>query len=152
MQTTTKKKEKVIRVALKDGDFTQTKVNFRGGIFTPEEFTCMVMALIETYTVGLLKKNSNKAVFEHWNNAFGIFLNKIVPPEKHYKLSKEHKDFKEAVDSTLGQPENKEDTEENRLAAYLIARDILVNDVGMTEESADILLNKKLGLIPPGKA
>ena len=72
------KNEKVIRVALRNGDDTKVKVDFHGGIFTPEEFTSLWMAVLETYTVGLLEKNSKEKVFDHFNNVFGIFLNKIV--------------------------------------------------------------------------
>ena len=145
----TKKNEKVIRVAIRNNDDTKVKVDFHGGVFSPEEFTSMFMAILETYTLGLLEKNSREDIFNHFNRVFGIFLNKLVPEEEHYKLSESHKDYKEMVDATLGQPEDKKNTEDNRLAAYILARDILITDVGMTEESADILLNKKLKLIAP---
>lgn len=144
-----KSQEKAIRVAIKNGDDTKVKVSFYGGVFTPEEFTALSMAMIETYAVGLLKTNDRKVVFDYYNNVFGIFLNKIVPEDKHYKWSKAHKKFKKVSDATLAREETAEDrkeTENNRFAAYLLCREILVNDIGMTEESADVLLNKKLKL------
>ena len=144
-----KSQEKAIRVAIKNGDDTKVKVSFYGGVFTPEEFTALSMAMIETYAVGLLKTNDRKVVFDYYNNVFGIFLNKIVPESEHYKWSKAHKKFKKVSDATLAREETAEDrkeTENNRFAAYLLCRDILVKDIGMTEESADVLLNKKLKL------
>ena len=54
--------------------------------------------------------------------------------------------------------EDKKATEDNRFAAYLLCLDILTNEVGLTEESANTLLAKRLGmyeLLPPkeeGKA
>lgn len=146
------KNEKVIRVALRNGDDTKVKVDFHGGMFSPEEFTSMFMAILETYTKGLLEKNTNEAVFEHFNRVFGIFLNKLVPAKKHYELSEEHKGYKEMVDSTLGREETAEDkklTEDNKMAAYLLCADILTNEIGLTPESADLILNKRLGLITP---
>lgn len=146
------KNEKVIRVALRNGDDTKVKVDFHGGVFSPEEFTSMFMAVLETYTVGLLEKNSREAVFKHFNRVFGIFLNKIVPEKDHYKLSKEHKEFKKHVDATLGRAETEEDkkySEDVRMAAYLLAGDILTKEVGMTPETADMLLNSRLGLLTP---
>ena len=146
------KNEKVIRVALRNGDDTKVKVDFHGGVFSPEEFTSMFMAVLETYTVGLLEKNSREAVFKHFNRVFGIFLNKIVPEKDHYKLSKEHKKFKKHVDATLGRAETEEDkkySEDVRMAAYLLAGDILTKEVGMTPETADMLLNSRLGLLTP---
>ena len=146
------KDEKAIRVAIRNGDFTKVKVNFFNGSFTPEEFTAIFMALLESYTLGLKTTNTNEQIFDHFNRVFGIFLNKLVPPEEHYKLSKEHKEFKEAVDATLGRPETEEDkkeTEDVRFASYLLARDILIKDAGFTEETADMLLNKRLGLLQP---
>lgn len=146
------KNEKVIRAALRNGDDTKVKVDFRGGVFTPEEFTSIFMAILETYTAGLVKNNSREAVFEHFNRVFGIFLNKIVPEKEHYELSESHKKLKEVVDNTLGREETEEDkkaTEDNKFAAYLLCRDILTKEVGLTEESADVILNKRLGLITP---
>ena len=59
------------------------------------------------------------------------------------------------VDNTLGKPEtleDKKDSESNRFAAYLLTRDILVNEMHLTEESADVLLNKRLQLNSPLKS
>lgn len=147
-----KKNEKVIRLALRSDKVDQVKVDFHGGVFSVEEFTSLVMAVIETYTVGLLKTNSKEEVFKHWNRVFGIFLNKIVPAPEHYKLSEAHKSFKKNVDATLGRKETKQDkrmTEDNRMAAYLLCRDILLKEVGLDEKSADIILNKRLNLEEP---
>lgn len=147
-----KKNEKVIRVALRNNDDTKVKVDFHGGIFTPQEFTSIFMAVLETYTVGLLEKNAKEDVFNYFNNTFGIFLNKIVPQKEHYELSAIHKEFKEGADAILGRPETEEDkkyTEDVRFAAYLLAGDILQKDVGMTPETANLLLNKRLNLITP---
>lgn len=147
-----KKNEKVIRVALRNGDDTKVKVDFHGGVFTPEEFTSLWMAVMETYTVGLLEKNPKEKVFDHWNNTFGIFLNKIVPEDEHYILSKEHKKYKKKVDKILTRPETEEDkkwTEDVKFAAYLLAGDILQKELGMTADSANIILNRRLGLVTP---
>lgn len=149
-----KKNEKVIRAAIRNGDDTKVKVDFHGGVFSPEEFTSLFMAILETYTKGLLEVNTNEQVFNHFNRCFGIFLNKIVPAEKHYELSKDHKEFKEAVDSTIGRKEtekDKLDTETNRLAAYILAKDILMEDAKMTEETVDLLLNRRMGLLKTPK-
>ena len=148
----TKKNEKVIRVALRNGDDTKVKVDFHGGVFTPEEFTSLWMAVLETYTVGLLEKNSKEKVFDHFNNVFGIFLNKIVPESEHYKLSKNHKKFKKNMDKILSRPETEEDkkwTEDVKFAAYLLAGDILQKELGMTADSANMILNRRLGLATP---
>jgi hypothetical protein len=147
-----KKNEKIISVALRNGDDTKVKVNFRGGIFSPEEFTSMFMAILETYTVGLLKVNSKEAVFTHFNNVFGIFLNKIVPEKEHYVLSKPHEKYKEKVDSILGREETDEDkkySEDVKFAAYLLAGDILQKELGMTADSANMILNRRLHLETP---
>lgn len=147
-----KKNEKVIRVALRNGDDTKVKVDFHGGVFTPEEFTSLWMAVLETYTVGLLKKNSKEKVFDHFNNVFGIFLNKLVPEADHYKLSKNHKKFKKNMDKILSRPETEEDkkwTEDVKFAAYLLAGDILQKELGMTADSANMILNRRLGLATP---
>ena len=148
----TKKNEKVIRVALRNGDDTKVKVDFHGGVFTPEEFTSLWMAVLETYTVGLLEKNTKEKVFDHFNNVFGIFLNKLVPEAEHYELSKEHKEYKKKMNKILDRPLNDEDkkyTEDVKFAAYLLAGDILQKELGMTPDTANLILNKRLGLITP---
>ena len=147
-----RKNEKVIRVALRNGDDTKVKVDFHGGVFTPEEFTSLWMAVLETYTVGLLEKNPKEKVFDHFNNVFGIFLNKLVPEAEHYELSKKHKDFKKNMDKILSRPETEEDkkwTEDVKFAAYLLAGDILQKELGMTADSANMILNRRLGLVTP---
>lgn len=147
-----KKNEKVIRVALRNGDDTKVKVDFHGGVFTPEEFTSLIMAVLETYTVGLLEKNSREAVFNHFNNVFGIFLNKIVPENEHYDLSKQHKTYKKKVDKILSKPltdKDKKYSEDVKFAAYLLAGDILQKELGMTADSANLILNRRLGLLTP---
>ena len=144
------KNEKYMRVALKNGDFTKVKTTFSKEPFTPEEFTCLIMALLESYTERLLVNNDRKAVYEHFNNAFGIFLNKILPEEDIYKVSEAHKEFKENADKILDRPlsleEAKED-ETNRMAAYLLAGDILQKELGLDRDSVDLILNKRLNLI-----
>lgn len=147
-----KKNEKVIRVAIRNGDDTKVKVDFHGGVFSPEEFTSLWMAVLETYTVGLLEKNSKEKVFDHFNNVFGIFLNKLVPEAEHYTLSKAHKKYKKEMNKILDRPETEEDkkwTQDVKFAAYLLAGDILQKELGMTADSANIILNKRLGLITP---
>ena len=147
-----KKNEKVIRVALRNGDDTKVKVDFHGGVFTPEEFTSLWMAVLETYTVGLLEKNTKEKVFDHFNNVFGIFLNKLVPEAEHYTLSKAHKKYKKKMDKILDRPETEEDkkwTEDVKFAAYLLTGDILQKELGMTADSANIILNRRLGLMTP---
>ena len=144
-----KSKVKTIKASIKTKDVDKVQVEFRGGVFDPTEFTSVFMAILETYTVGLLATNTKEEVFKHFNSVFGIFLNKIVPEEEHYNLSSSHKQLKEVVDSTLGREEteeDKKDTTENRFSAYLICRDILIKEIGLTEESADLILNKRLGL------
>lgn len=144
------KNEKYMRVALRNGDFTKVKTTFSKEPFTPEEFTCLIMALLESYTERLLVNNDRKAVYEHFNNAFGIFLNKVLPEEDIYKVSEAHKEFKENADKILDRPlsleEAKED-ETNRMAAYLLAGDILQKELGLDRESVDLILNKRLNLI-----
>lgn len=143
------KNEKYIRVALQNNDFTKVKTTFSKTPFTPEEFTCMIMALLETYTEGLLTNNDRKAVYEHYNNAFGIFLNKILAEEEIYKVSPRHKELKENADRILAKPLTLEDAKEddtNRLAAYLIAGDILQEELGLDRESVDLILNRRLKL------
>lgn len=128
---------------------SQTKVEFSRRPISPDQFTPLFMGVAEAYAEQLLTVNSQEAVYQHFNNAFGIFLRKLVPEDYIYDNSEEHKAFKEHTDSTLGAEFDQRDTEENRLAAYLLAKDILTHEVGLTEESADLILNKRLGLITP---
>lgn len=155
-KTKLRKKNKEIHVYLVNGDYTRVKTVFGGGTFTPEEFTALFMAVLEAYTDELRTSNTNEQIFEHFNNVFGIYLNKLIPDQKtRYNLSVKHKEFKDLVDNTLGKPEtleDKKDSESNRFAAYLLTRDILVNEMHLTEESADVLLNKRLKLNSPLKS
>lgn len=128
---------------------SQTKVEFSKNPISPDQFTPLFMGVAEAYAEQLLTNNDPVAVYQHFNNAFGIFLRKLVSEEDIYALSKEHQEFKEHTDNTLGKPFDEKDTEENRLAAYLLAKDILTHEVGLTEESADLVLNKRLGLLAP---
>ena len=128
---------------------SQTKVEFSKNPISPEQFTPLFMGVAEAYAEQLLTTNSPEAVYSHFNNAFGIFLRKLVPEDYVYEHSEEHKMFKEHADATLSQPVDERDTEENRLAAYLLAKDILTHEVGLTEESADLILNRRLGLLAP---
>ena len=132
----------------------KVKVVFSNEPYTPEEFIHLFMGILETYTEQLLSTNPRLAIYENFNNVFGIFLKKLATDEELYAISDTHKKFKEHTDSTLGAPfsaDYKKQTEENRLAAYLLTRDILVTEIGLTEPSADLILNKRLGLIEPIK-
>lgn len=147
-----KQNYKAIRVAMKKDDDTKVKTTFSGGIPSPFQFGAMIMAILDSYTLGLLQNENNKEedVFNYYNEMFGKFLNRIIPEDKHYELNDEHKAFKEKVDSTLGRKlslEELKDTEEVRMASYLLCGDILTNELGLTPESADLLLNKRLNLI-----
>lgn len=128
---------------------SHVKVLFSKKPFSPEQFTSLVMGVFEAYAQELMTTNSPEAVYEHFNNAFGIFLTKLVPQEYIYEHSKEHADFKEHVEDTLGQPEDTKSTEDNRFAAYLLCHDILTKEIGLSHDSANLLLNRRLGLITP---
>ena len=141
-----------IKVFLDDTDPKNPKVKtvFSKKPFSPEQFTHIFMGILESYTASLLESNTNEAIYEHFNNAFGIFLSKLIPQDKIYEKDPAHKEFKQHVDNTLGQPndeDNKKATDDNRFAAYLLAREILVSEVGLTPESADLILNRRLGLL-----
>lgn len=141
-----------IKVFLDDTDPKNPKVKtvFSKKPFSPEQFTHIFMGILESYTASLLESNTNEAIYEHFNNAFGIFLSKLIPQDEIYEKDPAHKEFKQHVDDTLGQPndeDNKKATDDNRFAAYLLTRDILVSEVGLTPESADLILNKRLGLL-----
>jgi hypothetical protein len=128
---------------------SHVKVLFSKKPFTPEQFTSLVMGVFEAYAQELMTTNSPEAVYEHFNNAFGIFLAKLVPQDYIYEHSKEHAEFKEHVEDTLGQPEDAKSTEDNRFAAYLLCHDILTKEIGLDHDSANLLLNKRLGLVNP---
>jgi hypothetical protein len=145
-----------IRVYLDDTnpDNPRVKTVFSKQPFTPEQFTQVFMGILEAYTASLLENNSAEQIFEHFNNVFGIFLNKLLPADKIYEKSASHKEFKDIVDKTLGQEDSEElkkEADANKLAAYLLCRDILIKEIGLTEESADLILNRRLGLLNPPK-
>lgn len=126
---------------------SNVKVDFSRKPATPAEFTCLFMGVIEAYTELLLISNSKEDVYEHFNSAFGIFLRKIIPDDKIYSLSPVHKERKEIMESTLGQPEDPYANDTNRLAAYVLAKEILMQEIGLSDESADLILNKRLDLL-----
>lgn len=126
---------------------SQVQCLFSKKPFTAEQFISLVMGVMEAYAEQLLVNNSKEAVYENFNSAFGIFLNKIVPQEYIYEHSEEHKKFKEHVDGTLGQEGDAKDTEDNRFAAYLLCHDILTHEIGLTPDSANLILNKRLGTL-----
>jgi len=143
--------QKKMKVSMANGDDTKVKVTFQGEMLTPDEFTSLYMALLEAYTESLLEKNERKAIYEHWNRVFGIFLNKILTDKEIYEASDKHKEFKKVVDDTLGAPETesvKAENEDNKLAAMLLARELMI-EAGLTEDTVDALLNKKMGLVAP---
>jgi hypothetical protein len=148
--------KRYIRAQLDDSNPEQpkVKVTFSKKPFSPEQFTHIFMGILESYTVALLETNTNEQIFEHFNNAFGIFLNKLLPADKIYEKSASHKEFKSIVDNTLGQEDSEElkkESDANKLAAYLLCRDVLVKEIGLTEESADLILNRRLGLLSSPK-
>jgi len=149
------KNVKAISVAIRNGDATKVKIRFQGGMFTVEEFTSMFMGVLEEYTKGMIAANgkgSEAKVYDHWNRVFGIFLSKILPEDAIYERDPAHKELKEAADAMASAPEDPAYTEEARAAAYLLCRDILVAEIGLTEESADLILNRRLGLLPKPRA
>lgn len=115
--------------------------------FTSEQFFSLMMGVMEAYAETLLTTNTPEVVYDNFNHVFGIFLSKLVPADYIYAHSEEHKKFKEHVDSTLNKPEDKENTEDNRFAAYLLCHDILTKEIGLDHDSANLLLNKRLGTI-----
>lgn len=119
--------------------------------FTSEQFFSLIMGVLEAYAEQLLTTNPKEAVYDNFNHVFGIFLRKLVPADYIYEHSEEHKKFKDHVDATLAQPEDKENTEDNRFAAYLLCHDILTNEIGLDHDSANLLLNKRLGTIVVGE-
>lgn len=126
---------------------SQVQCRFSKKPFTAEQFISLVMGVMEAYAEQLLTNNTPEAVYENFNHAFGIFLSKIVPQDYIYEHSEEHKKFKEHVDGTLGKSEDVKDTEDNRFAAYLLCHDILTKECGMDSDSANLILNKRLGTL-----
>ena len=70
-----------------------------------------------------------------------------MPESYIYEHSEEHKKFKEHVDSTLGQDIDEEGNDTNRLAAYMLCHDILTREVGLDADSANLILNRRLGTL-----
>lgn len=129
---------------------SQVQCSFSSKPFTAEQFISLVMGVMEAYAQTLLVNNSPEAVYDNFNNAFGIFLAKLVPQDYIYEHSEEHKKFKEHVDSTLGQEADERDTDTNRIAAYMLCHDILTNEVGLDANSANLILNRRLGTLKVG--
>ena len=134
-----------------DDVISKTKVVFSKAPMTPSQFTPLFMGVAEAYAQELLTNNARKDVYDHFNAAFGIFLNKLLSQEEIYKTSKPHKKYKRKVDSILAQPEDTKANEDNRMAAYILAHDILTTEAGFSEETADLILTKRLGLLNPIK-
>jgi hypothetical protein len=129
---------------------SQVKCNFSKKPFTAEQFISLMMGVMEAYAQQLLTNNTPEAVYDNFNAAFGIFLAKLVPQDYIYNNSEEHKKFKEHVDSTLGKEEDVADTETNRFAAYMLCHDILTKEVGLDADSANLILNRRLGTLKVG--
>ena len=135
-------------ITKEDGQIeSQVQCLFSKKPFTSEQFISLMMGVMEAYAQQLLTNNTPEAVYENFNSAFGIFLAKLVPQSYIYENSEEHAKFKEHVDSTLGKPADLANTEDNRFAAYLLCYDILVKEIGLDENSANLLLNKRLGTL-----
>lgn len=126
---------------------SQVQCSFSEKPFTAEQFLSLMMGVMEAYAQELLTNNKPEAVYDNFNHAFGIFLAKLVPQDYIYEHSEEHKKFKEHVDSTLGGEEDAKDTDSNRLAAYMLCHDILTKEVGLDPDSANLILNRRLGLL-----
>lgn len=111
--------------------------------FSPEQFLSLMMGVMEAYAEELLTSNPKEAVYDNFNNAFGIFLAKLVPDSYIYEHDEAHKSYKESVDATLGGEPDEIANQTNRLAAYILARGLLI-EAGLTEETADMLINKHI--------
>lgn len=120
------------------------RVEMDGQPFSAEEFTSLLMGLLETYTEGLLQKNDKKAVFDHWNSVFGKFLNKIYSNGEIYEVSEAHKQLKQTLEAEPNPAEN----HLNKVAAMVMARELLI-EAGVTEETADFLIQKKIDVNKP---
>lgn len=129
---------------------SQVQCSFSSKPFTAEQFISLVMGVMEAYAQQLLVNNSPESVYDNFNNAFGIFLAKLVPESYIYEHSEEHKKFKEHVDTTLGGEADEKDTETNRMAAYMLCHDILTREVGLDADSANLILNRRLGTLKVG--
>lgn len=132
----------------KDGEIeSQVQCLFSKKPFSSEQFMSLIMGVMEAYAEQLLTNNTPEAVYDNFNHAFGIFLAKIVPQDYIYENSEEHKKFKEHVETTLGKEADVKDTEDNRFAAYLLCHDILTKEIGLTDDSANLILNRRLGTL-----
>lgn len=126
---------------------SQVQCLFSRKPFTAEQFISLMMGVMEAYAQQLLTSNSPETVYDNFNCAFGTFLAKLIPQEEIYERSKEHKAFKEHVDATLGKEGDPMDTNDNRFAAYLLCHDILTKEIGLDPNSANLILNKRLGTL-----
>lgn len=146
-----KKDVKAIRAAIKGSDDEHVRVSYFNGVPSPADFTSMLMALLDSYSNGLLETNSREAVFDHWNAVFGAFLHRILPEEEIEKRDARHKEFVESVDATLGAEFDPADSDRVKAAAYVLAGQILT-DAGMDPDSVNVLLNRKAGRLAAPKA
>lgn len=126
---------------------SQVQCLFSKKPFSSEQFMSLIMGVMEAYAEQLLTSNTPEAVYDNFNHAFGIFLAKIVPADYIYENSEEHKKFKEHVEATLGKEADVKDTDDNRFAAYLLCHDILTKEIGLDHDSANLILNRRLGTI-----
>lgn len=126
---------------------SQVQCLFSKKPFTSEQFLSLMMGVMEAYAQQLLTSNTRENVYDNFNHAFGIFLSKLVPQDYIYQNSEVHKVFKEHVDATLAQPADVKDTEDNRFAAYLLCHDILTTELGLDSDSANLILNRRLGTL-----
>lgn len=126
---------------------SQVQCLFSKKPFSSEQFMSLIMGVMEAYAEQLLTSNTPEAVYDNFNHAFGIFLSKIVPADYIYENSEEHKKFKEHVEATLGKEADVKDTDDNRFAAYLLCHDILTKEIGLDHDSANLILNRRLGTI-----
>jgi len=150
-----KKKDIIHRISatITNKDDSKVRIEYSGETMPDvQEFTSMIMGLLDSYIAGLLVKNKREDVYDHFNRIFGICLTRILPPSEIYNRDSKHKEFKEVVDKTLGRKEtaqDEHDTTDNRMAAYILAADILRNECGMTEDSINAIMSKRLNLIKP---
>lgn len=126
---------------------SQVQCLFSKKPFSSEQFMSLIMGVMEAYAEQLLTNNTPEAVYDNFNHAFGIFLAKLVPQEYIYEHSEDHKKFMEHVEETLGKEADLKDTEDNRFAAYLLCHDILTKEVGLDHDSANVILNRRLGTL-----
>ena len=126
---------------------SQVQCLFSKKPFSSEQFMSLIMGVMEAYAEQLLTNNTPEAVYDNFNHAFGIFLAKLVPQDYIYEHSEEHKKFMEHVEDTLGKEADLKDIEDNRFAAYLLCHDILTKEIGLDHDSANVILNRRLGTI-----